>query len=46
VYDTRALPQPRANLGTLRDAELVVLADIIADARAYGTTDLYALHGA
>jgi len=46
VYDTRALPQPRANLRALRDAELVVLADTIADARAYGTTDLCALRGA
>ena len=46
MYDPGALPQPRANLRALRDAELVALADTIADAYAYGTTDLYALHGA
>jgi len=46
VYDTRALPQPRANLRALRDAELVALADTIANACAYGTTDLCALRGA
>ena len=46
MYDTRALSQPRANLRALRDAELVVLADIIADARAYDTTDLCVISGA
>ena len=43
MYDARALSQPRPDLRALGDAELIALADTIADARAYGTTDLCAL---
>ena len=46
MYDARALPQPRPDLRALRDAELIALADIIADARAYDTTDLCVISGA
>ena len=45
MYDARALSQPRADLRALPDAELFALADTIADARDYDTTDLCTLRG-